>query len=600
MTYRSLLLLVFAFGTTSLWSQKVNYKKDLYPLLSAGQYDQAEPMLRRFVKSVIKEDDSHPNAFMFMGFMLQGRFMATDVLKEPQRAAALGDTAVYYLDLCLKGLDEKELKRRDEFYQNFVGLDLRTGQTGLSLEKIRYDLNKKIQDIKDRKQKMDRLNRFFNTSVGVYQKNIEQFKSITAGYASYNQFLLKADEATLTALRRIKERADSVESVFRLYKSVNTQMGSTGYNQELSLVEIKSIATDGISPADFYAPQISLWNFRAFADESIRSIEQDIMPLNENLLRMDMDLNRLLSKIKNDSVAVFDEIAGIADQVRNNRLVNYDPDPFPLAVFRVKIAELQFGSEQAAGRAEKSSGNLIIRKNRLEREARALRVMDSLVTLVLNRDLQAEAQSYERFVRDTYSGLSYLKLMLETNKDFAMRKRMALTSEINTLSESLKYLDDAGTKIPALPGVTVDGFYPLVLVQESHTAGLKYKNGFKPKGYFYLISPSRKAEVKAEVPLDSTLYSIQQASLVKARVVEAQAGQIYYPVFYSEQRVNGKIQLTIAKVYTLDGLAWSNPYLVDGIPSAINFIKETGDLSMTIETTNGPTVVTILKDGKMQ
>jgi len=577
------------------FAQKVNYKKDLFPLLVSGHYDQAEPMLKRY----LLQNDDNPNAYLYMGLVLESKFMAADVLRQEKRAKELGDSTVKYLNLCLKGLDDRELRKNEEYYQKYNSRDQRTGDFGLNLEKITYDLGKKIQDINDRQQKIVKLNRYFNLMVSTYRRNQEKYKKLVEGFATYHSFLLKSDENTAAILRDIRERSDSVELVFKSYRSTATQMGKVGYNQELELKEIRDISTDGSSETDFYVDRVLLWNFRAFSEDAVRAIVKEIIPMNENLLKTGLDIDHLQNRLRTDSVSVMEEVSKIREQLSQSALQKYDENPLPLAVFNWRLAELETGSVICQGREVRSGGNLLLNYNRLEKEAKAWNKQDSLVSLVLKRDLANDERTYSRFVRDAYTGMERLKLMLENGRDYADRRVASINTEMSAIRERMRFIIDGEMRIPALPGVSEDGMVPLSLQPEKNTLGIHYVS-HQPTAYFYLITPNRIADVKARFPLDSTIFAVQKQTFFKAQVVEAQNGNIFFPVIFSEERVDGKVPVVISKVYSIDGLAWSNLYWIDGLPDEIHFIKETGELSIRINTPAGPVPFLIPKDGKLQ
>lgn len=578
----------------SAQAQKIKYK-DLFPLLDAGQYDAAEANLRRFLAA----NDDTPNAYLQMGKLLNAKFLALDVLQVPDRAAQLGDSAVYYFELSLKSIDEKEIKRHDDYYQSFAQRDQRTGSYGVDLENIRYDLKKKIADIKDRQQRIVRLTKAFRLSSATYVKNQESFKKLTTGFTSYNDFLLRSDQNTVQVLRRIKERHDSVENQFRSFKSYFTQLGNAPYTPVLKMQDVQNMVREGSDPADFFAHEVTLWNFRSFADQSIEIIERDILPLQDNLLRIETDLLDLANRVNKDSVSVLTDVSKIQQRLAESNLLKYDPDPLPFAVFRLKIADLQYSSEIMAGRADHSSGNLVARLARLRREIRAVEVMDSVATAEISRDLKAESVRYNKFVRESFGDIETLTAQFRTTLGFTKSKRDELRAEIDGLKSSIRFLNDGDVKIPVSPDVSADGYYPLYTDPENYTIGVRYLDGLHPQGYFYQITPSRQAALKADIPLDSGAFAVAKAPLFKALMTATPSGDVLFPILYSTESLDGKINVVVSKVYKVDGLAWTFTFPVEGTPVAATFIRETGGLSLTLETTTGQIIYRITKDGKI-
>src|SRR6478752_10535918 len=122
----------------SSFSQKVKYK-DLFILLNAKQYEQAEPFLKRY----LRDNDDNPNAYLFMGSIYQDKAAKNDILLQTDLMLTNMDSAVFFYDLASKGMTEKEINRNDEYYEAYSRRDLRTGKFEIKLSDVKFDLEKR-------------------------------------------------------------------------------------------------------------------------------------------------------------------------------------------------------------------------------------------------------------------------------------------------------------------------------------------------------------------------------------------------------------------------------------------------------------------------
>ena len=134
-TWFFLVLFLFGLAEISFAQKKVKYK-DLFPLLSAQKFEDAEPFLR----SVVANDPDHPNANFQMGLLFENKSKQADILKETELFVEKADSAIIYYSKSKLLITEKELKKRDEYYQAFNRRDRRTGKFGINLSDVHLDI----------------------------------------------------------------------------------------------------------------------------------------------------------------------------------------------------------------------------------------------------------------------------------------------------------------------------------------------------------------------------------------------------------------------------------------------------------------------------
>lgn len=596
MVKRFLLIIFGCLILTGAQAQKVKYK-DLFVFLSAKQYAEAEPLLKKY----LKDTDDNPNAFMQMGYIYEEKCFAADPLKESKQVAVYGDSAVYFFELANRNMTDKEIKKNSEYYEkDHSRRNIRTGEFGIELSDVVNHLAEKSKEIRERQQKVVKLTRYFYQALGVYDRLLVSYEAVTRPFENMRQLYLRSNDSLLTVMEELSERQDSLTLAFNSYKSVLKQMGNTKYNQTLESIGIKDFKTDGRTGTDFFGEKLSVWDFNFWAQETIKSIKKDLRPQLSRLVAMDTDLTGLRNKVLTDSVSVTPELDAMVKNILSSELLKIDPDPMPHSILLTKIAEVRYNSEAVAGRKDRISEDLSLRKAVLEKEVYALKLLDSLSAKALARNLEQEALDYKGFVADTYGSLLVMQSFLRTGNDFAKSQFEKTVFEFDYLTESMKWIIDGSDSIPAMEGVESDIFFPLFIQEESFTNGTFYRGDTsKVMGYFYTITKDRKPLIKAVFPLSHEAFHFSKRGLMGGTVLNSVMGLVYFSVIWSEERHQGKIPIVISKIYSVDGLSWSNIFWVDEVPDGITVTGQSGEITLKINAADGPKTVTISKDGKM-
>ncbi|RAV99617.1 hypothetical protein [Pseudochryseolinea flava] len=574
------LLLVFICAAPAV-AQKVKYK-DIFGLLSTKQYESAEPFLRKY----LKENIDNPNAYLYMGIIQQERSGKEDILKSTSKAIAHMDSAIYFFDKAYKGLTEKEVKRNDEYYQIYNRRDLRTGEFGVKLSDIQFDLEKRMEGLREKIDRVKMIKHYFVLADSFYTKTRASYTRIQQAYPSEKALYLRADETTVQLLQVLVVRYDSCLKAFESYKGSLANLGSkTGYNQVLAKNEIKDFPKDGSTKADFYQDEVQVWDYKKFAENTKLIIEKEIQPMRDHLVSYDVEINKLREKLNKDSVSVHSDLTKLIDRMLITQLSKYDSDPLPMDVFTLKIADLEYRSIKIENQHAADSANIITSRERINRASNYLMKLDSVADKMSKQDLDKEAEDYGHFISHTYSNTVVLKSYVKALKEYAERERRAVDKRIAALDESLRWIVSSPDSIPLFLGKTTSRFKPLHLVADKYTTGLAYKDSLTAEGYFYTITPTRMVDVKVLFPVDKQVFKLSKLSHAKSLVHSDAAGQVFYVLVYSgAASKENKYTLSLAKLYRSDGLAWNNNYAVSFLPQEILYKQETGELVIKNET----------------
>jgi hypothetical protein len=576
LAFFGLLMLFLLFGPFCSAQKKIKYK-DVFGLLNVKQYEQAEP----FLKSYLKETDDNPNAFLFMGVIYQEKSLKDDVLKQTGLMLSHMDSAIYFFNKAHQTITEKEIKRNDEFYQSYNRRDLRTGEFGVKLSDIQFDLEKKVEGLKEKIDRVKMVKYYFTLTDTLYKKSTALYESIVGPFENDREFYLRSDEKTLKSLVSLSSRFDSCVKAFEQYRGSLGAVGKTGYSPSLTRNEIKNFKKDGTTGYDFFKDDIQVWDYKLFAQSAKQSIEADIMPLREHLISYDVEINKLREKLNTDSISVKNDLTKLINHLLLGQLKKYDPDPLPMDVFAVKIADLDYKSILIENKPFKDSVNLHLQVNLSERALKSVQRLDSVTAKLLARDIDYEIQNYNYFVTNTYSNGTVLKSFIKVVKDYAEREVQLRQSELRVRRNSLQWMVLEADSIPLFMEGARGKFVPLAVVSERYTAGLRYADSLHASGYFYSITPSRVPDIKVSFPVETNFSQKSSASSTHSLTYSDASGQIFFVLLFSEKLTKeNKYAATVAKIYRSDGLAWSSNYSLAFIPKEIMFKSDTGELVM--------------------
>ena len=405
--------------------KKVAYK-DLFIYLINNQFDQAEPLLREY----LRENEVNSNAFMYMGYIFESRFQIADFLRSPKESSSLADSAIFYLDLCVKNLTEKELKRNDEYYQSFSRRDFRTGEFGVKLSDINFELNKKIESIRELQQHRSKLFLLFTAMQSSCSRLHAKFEGLTKNYDDLRSLHLRGGTDLILELQNLILIQDSLINLYETFKLTSEHAGNNRYLRELNLSPIIDFKSPNISCPEYFKADLRIFDFKSWSLQLVEIIERNIRPAIDQLIAVDTEINKLHQRIQKDSVSVLSELSFLENKVNKTPLVKFDPEPFPVLLLKLKLSELAHGSMQSLGREIRTSENLPDHANQFQSELRSLFGMDSLCESVKKRDLEKDELDYRYFIENTFGTLSVLNTYLSSTTDYALQQTQIINNKI--------------------------------------------------------------------------------------------------------------------------------------------------------------------------
>jgi len=589
-----------------LCAQKIKYK-DLYPLLSVKKYDDAEPFLKQFLQDDKNVD--HPNANFQMAMIYNEKALEDDVLKETARFESHADSAIIYYEYALKYIDDREVRRNDEYYVAYKRRDIRTGKFGINLGDIQFDIEEKIKALKSRKQKVKTLADYFYKSKNAYDTTQSLFGMVKKKYPTEKRLLLRLTDVDVDILDKIATNyRDAVEN-FESYKSTLSIINKTGYNQELTEKEIGDYDNEGEDSTDMFKSNVTFWDYSKWTTNVKNTYKLEILPLFTQLIEFDDQLDDLKTIVTEDSMSVANKIPSVEGIVALTKLKEYDNNPMPALLFKYKTLTLEYNSYNLEHNDYKDTTNLVYQLMVLSRQIKMIDHRDSLLNILLGVNYTEEGRNYAPFVKAKYSTSEKLEEYVKNELDNVIEIKREKEKEYESIKErSLWLITDDSDSIPLRKLDSIAGAkYLPITIDSLMTAGL-YLSGETPaQGYFATVTPSRMPElnIKFDVNTDQMNKANYEAIKSKSVAVHGELKDIYFVLFYTPLPEQESYAATIMRANN-DELVWAKNITLATAPSLLAYDVQKDELviSYDMENYGGGAVlgsqITISKNGEPQ
>ncbi|MBT1705363.1 hypothetical protein [Chryseosolibacter indicus] len=582
-------VLVFALTSTSN-AQKVKYK-DIFGLLSTRQYEQAEPFLQRY----LKENTDNPNAYLYMGIVLQEKALKMDLLKQTSLAVSYNDSSIQFYDKAYKLIDEREVKKNKEYYQIYNRRDLRTGEFGVKLSDIQFDIEKKVQGLRERNSKIKAVKYNFSLADSLYNKRCNSiYASLQTSFANENQLYLRGGESTIKLLRSLRSAFDSSLIAFETYKSSVSSVGRLPYNQNLVVNKINNFQKDGGNETSFYDDNINIWDYKTFADKAIYVIEKEMIPTRANVIGYDIEINKLKERLDTKLVSVRSELSKKINKSLYQQLQKYDIDPLPILVFSTKTADLEYRSLLIEHKEAKDSSDLHYRRSRLIEELDKINRLDSISERLESSDINEKAKDYSYYISYAFKSPDALKAEVKQMRASVAEEKIKKNAELTSVKDALKWIVDGVDSIPLVLTETLKRYKPLFIDEDNYTVGLVYKDSLNNEGYFYTITNSRRPSLKVKFPVEKASFKQSKFSYAKTLTYASVPESLYYVLIYSENALKEKYPASLAKISST-GLIWSSNLNLNFIPNEMVFNSDKSEIIIKDEVKK----IVIDKNGKV-
>ncbi len=332
MKIKSTATLLFFLVIFSAEAQKIKYK-DLYPVLAAKNYEEGGPKLIQFLSDPKNQEE--PNANLQMALWLESRFLAYDVVDDSTKVYQVGDSAVFYMEKAKGLITEKELKKKDEYYQSFFRRDLRTGEFGIKVSDVHLDIEKKVEAIESRIANVKEMHKMIGKVEESQMAAMDAYKTLTSQFTVYNNMLIAADDEVQTSISTIEENGKTSIENAATVKELATKLKSEKYSGDPTLKPIEQFGTDGLTGTGNESGTIELWDYESWASAARSEILGGVALFKAMITNYSEELRDKKAKVSNSQDA---EIGEFSESLKD-QFQKYDPESTVEKLLKVEMYE---------------------------------------------------------------------------------------------------------------------------------------------------------------------------------------------------------------------------------------------------------------------
>ncbi len=238
-------------------------------------------------------------------------------------------------------LDPKEIGRFPEWYDLE---DIKDKDSLISLGQDKLDVA--YSNTETYIKEYEKLILNYDKAVAYYLDARERFIEINNSAESLRQLFLEADEELKDKVKEVGNSFDSCQFHLSIYKDTYQLMP---YHEKrevnVKLREIDHFRMNGITPVNFLADDISLWDYGSWSKRFLDLLKEEVDGLQEEIVSA---YNQFSTS--NEQMIFGDKCMQVAlDDLKIQRIINliskYDNESALADIFRYVIAKLEYGNQ---------------------------------------------------------------------------------------------------------------------------------------------------------------------------------------------------------------------------------------------------------------
>ncbi len=530
----ALFLFLFFGVVASIQAQKIKYK-DLFILLNAKNFEKGETFLRRF----LIQDPDHPNANFNMAFLYVYKMNQLDMLKDAEAYISYADSTIIYYQKANSYITEKEVRKHDDYYQDYFRRDLRSGKYGVKHADVQFDIENKIRELQKKIELVGNMKKYFDGFTQSYDSINVIYKGFQNDFSGSNHFLFTSADPQVEQLHQMEGIYDDMTKNFSSYKETVALIEDAPYDQELDIKPVDEFQE--IQVPDYYTERISIFNYKQWAEEAAFIISDEIMPLKNNMVSYDTQLDALLVRV-NEGSTVENELAELTKKMLFEQLRNYDEDPLPTNLFNYKVSEISYYSFLNHKKGSLDSLNIDFQIEQYDTLQKHFEQSMTSFSILEAQDIDKENEFYEVFITERYTDVNGMENYISGKRTEIDSEYEYLTFKLDSLNTLAKWAYSEKDTLPMfvidtliIPDQFVDKSSYTFAIDTLQTnywiSGVHVSSG-TISSYLSNVNFNRGIDtlIVNEVLLISDTLIIPQ---IKTELIPADSGRVY-AVFYGK------------------------------------------------------------------
>lgn len=331
MKYLLALLIPFFVLHAAFGQKKVKYK-DLFPILQSKDYKRAEADLLIFLAN----NDDEASAYYYLGEVISSKLDTVAIFPvKNQTYDSLIDEATKAYKKAIALVDEREVKKNDEYYMAYNRRDLRTGKFGIKVSDVHLDYENKIKILSDKKQTAKEVIQAKADVLMAQSALNTEIEKLLSLYPDDEAFLFRTATDNQNIFDNLIAKSSTLKEETEQYVAQLKSLDNVLYKTSINNVIIDSWESLEKRYLMFADNEITLPDYGTYFKALKAELNNKIVPLKRMLIATDAELTQAITKNETvkDSSALYQK--GVPLSIIEG-LVAYKTSPLAVSVLKYK------------------------------------------------------------------------------------------------------------------------------------------------------------------------------------------------------------------------------------------------------------------------